>query len=363
MRRATSMRGSSTGLIVQYLTVHYHELALKGGNRPRFERALRENLKAALRGSGVVGVRSIAGRILVEVEDGAAETALERVLRVFGVAHAMRVVRLPREPAAVGDAVIAELARGGAGTFRICTRRVDKRYPMTSVDLDRAIGARVHEATGVPVRLKGAALEAHVVWLDGEALLGVEKRGGPGGLPVGTGGRVAALMSGGIDSPVAAWRLMKRGCRVDLVHFHSHPLVDRTTQEKARDLAAVLTPWQFQTRLHLVPLAEIQKEIRLKSPEALRVILYRRFMVRIAERISSGSRGAAASRITSAESASSEPTSAGLRKRVAALLVIGIILPGLRRTSTAQAAMQSSAVNWSPPCTICGKPICVARGR
>jgi thiamine biosynthesis protein ThiI len=135
------------------------------------------------------------------------------------------------------------------------------------------------------VRLKGAALEAHVVWLEGEALLGVEKRGGPGGLPVGTGGRVAALMSGGIDSPVAAWRMMKRGCRVDLVHFHSHPLVDRTTQEKARDLAEALNGWQLRTRLHLVPLARVQTEVRLHCPDALRVVLYRRFMVRIAERI------------------------------------------------------------------------------
>jgi thiamine biosynthesis protein ThiI len=96
---------------------------------------------------------------------------------------------------------------------------------------------------------------------------------------------VAALLSGGIDSPVAAWRLIHRGCRADFVHFHSYPLVDRTTQEKARDLVAVLTPWQFASRLHLVPLAEIQKEIRLKAPEAMRVVLYRRFMVRIAERI------------------------------------------------------------------------------
>ncbi|MHC4490921.1 MAG: tRNA sulfurtransferase, partial [Planctomycetota bacterium] len=104
-----------------------------------------------------------------------------------------------------------------------------------------------------------------------------------GGLPVGTGGRVAVLMSGGIDSPVAAWRMINRGCRADLLHFHSHPLVDRTTQEKARDLAEILTQWQYRTRLHLVPLAQVQTEVRLHCPERLRVILYRRFMVRIGE--------------------------------------------------------------------------------
>jgi thiamine biosynthesis protein ThiI len=125
----------------------------------------------------------------------------------------------------------------------------------------------------------------HLAVLRDEIPRAVEKRGGPGGLPVGTGGRVAALMSGGIDSPVAAWRMINRGCRADLVHFHSAPLVDRTTQEKARDIAVVLTKWQFRTRLYLVPLAEIQKEVRTKTPEPLRVILYRRFMMRIAERI------------------------------------------------------------------------------
>ena len=115
--------------------------------------------------------------------------------------------------------------------------------------------------------------------------VGFEKVGGPGGLPVGTGGRVAVLMSGGIDSPVAAWRMMRRGCRCDLIHFHSYPLVDRTTQEKARDLAEVLHPWQFHTRLHMVPLADIQQRIRVECPDRLRVVLYRRFMIRLSEKI------------------------------------------------------------------------------
>jgi thiamine biosynthesis protein ThiI len=269
---------------VEYLTVHYHELALKGANRPVFERTLRHNLAEALRSIGPAKVRSLAGRILIETEADP-ERVLARVTRVCGVAHAVRVEPFDWDVDAVGEAA-ARLVRDRApATFRISAKRADKSFPMTSVELDREIGARVHEATGVPVRLRGPELDVQIMVVPRQMLLATERRQGPGGLPVGTGGRVAVLMSGGIDSPVAAWRLIRRGCRADLIHFHSHPLVDKTTQEKARDLAALLNEWQFQTRLHLVPLAKAQTAVKLECPSALRVILYRRFMVRIAERI------------------------------------------------------------------------------
>jgi len=269
---------------VTVLAVHFHELALKGGNRPRFQRALCRNLKEALAGLGPCRVDAASGRILVETP-APAEEALARAADVCGVAYVLRVERLPRDLEVVGAAAAAEVERTRPESFRVSARRADKAFPLTSVDINRKVGALVHERTGVPVRLRGAALDLKVAVLRTEILLGVDRREGPGGLPVGTGGRVAVLLSGGLDSPVAAWRMLNRGCRADLVHFHSWPLVDRTTQEKARDLAAVLNRWQFRTRLHLVPLAEIQKEVRLKAPEGLRVILYRRFMVRIAGRI------------------------------------------------------------------------------
>ncbi len=266
------------------LTLHYHELALKGANRPRFVRALVVNARRALGELGPCRVGARGGRVVVETEADPA-AALARALKIPGVAHVMPVVRLPRDLDAVAAAALAEIARLAPASFRVSARRSDKSFPMTSVDIDRQVGARIHDATGIPVWLMGAEREVHLAVLPDEILLAVEKVGGPGGLPVGTGGRVAVLLSGGIDSPVAAWRMINRGCRAEFVHFHSYPLVDRTTQEKARDLVGVLAKWQFHARLHLVPLAEIQKEIRLKAPEALRVVLYRRFMVRIAERI------------------------------------------------------------------------------
>jgi thiamine biosynthesis protein ThiI len=268
-----------------HLTVHYHELSLKRGNRKRFERVLRRNIRRALHDLGPCRIEPAAGRLLVETE-GAAGEAVDRLCRVAGVAYVLRVRRLPLDLDEVGEAIAADLkGRADVENFRISARRVDKSFPLISQEIDAKVGAVVNRETGLPVRLKGADADVHVTVMPDEILVGFDKRQGPGGLPAGTGGRVAVLLSGGFDSPVAAWRVINRGCRADLVHFHSHPLVDKTTQEKARDLAEKLAWWQGPTRLHLVPLAPIQTEVKLHCPEPLRVILYRRFMVRIAERI------------------------------------------------------------------------------
>jgi thiamine biosynthesis protein ThiI len=269
---------------VTTLAVHFHEIALKGKNRRRFERQLRDNLNRAMKPLGAK-VRSQEGRILIET-DAPVDVARARARDVFGVAAVMQVERMPLDLEKVAARIIEAVKAQKPATFRVSTRRNDKRYPKSSVDVDREVGGMVHDATGVPVSLARPELNAMIYVLEGEMLVSVDKIPGAGGLPVGTGGRVAALLSGGIDSPVAAWRMMKRGCHVDFVHFHSHPLVDRKSIEKAQDLVERLTPWQFTSRLHLVPLAEIQKQIRLKCPDKLRVVLYRRFMVRLTERVS-----------------------------------------------------------------------------
>ncbi|PYN53362.1 MAG: tRNA 4-thiouridine(8) synthase ThiI, partial [Candidatus Rokuibacteriota bacterium] len=123
----------------------------------------------------------------------------------------------------------------------------------------------------------------HVEVLPAETFVYIDPSPGPGGLPVGASGTVAALLSGGIDSPVAAWRMMKRGCRVLFVHFHSVPYLPATSQGKARALVARLTEWQYDSRLLLVPFGEIQREVVLTVPPPARVVVYRRLMVRIAE--------------------------------------------------------------------------------
>jgi thiamine biosynthesis protein ThiI len=270
------------------LVVHYHEISLKRGNRPLFLRHLRQNLQRATSDVGPARVLQLPGRILVDLEGNARpEVARDRAARVCGVASVALGERGPSSLDAMKAAVARVIAGRRFASFRISARRAFKTYPMTSVELNRALGAFVLESTGSPTRvdLRRPELEIHVEVLPSETFVYADPVPGPGGLPVGASGTVAALLSGGIDSPVAAWRMMKRGCRVVFVHFHSVPYLPATSQDKARALVERLTEWQYRSQLFLVPLGEIQREVVLAVPPPLRVIVYRRMMVRIAERL------------------------------------------------------------------------------
>jgi thiamine biosynthesis protein ThiI len=268
----------------QSVIVHYHEVSLKRGNRPMFLRHLARNLEQATSDVGPVRLRQLSGRILLDVrQDAAAAAVCERASRVCGVASAAIAWRVPSTVEAM-KAVIAPLVDGRRfGSFRITARRAFKTYPMTSVELNRDLGAFVVERTGARVDLHHAELEIHVEVLPAETFIYVDRTPGPGGLPVGGSGTVLALLSGGIDSPVAAWRMIKRGCRVVFVHFHSVPYLPDVSQHKARALVERLTEWQYRSRLFVVPFGEIQREIVLSVPGPARVVVYRRMMIRIAE--------------------------------------------------------------------------------
>src|SRR3989337_4028386 len=153
------------------------------------------------------------------------------------------------------------------------------------MDVDRIVGAHVKESTGAKVNLTKPELTIYVQILSGETYFYLDKIQGPGGLPAGTGGLVVCLISGGIDSPVAAYRMMKRGCSVIFVHFHSYPYLSKTSQEKAGDIVEILNQYQQLSRLYHIPFGEIQNEIVLNTPSKYRVVLYRRMMIRIAEAI------------------------------------------------------------------------------
>ena len=266
------------------LVVHYHEISLKRGNRPLFLRHLRRNVERALAGTGPAGLEQLSGRLVVDLEGHPApETARDRVAQVFGVSSVTLAYRTPSTLPAM-KALLGRLLDGRAfPSFRITARRAFKTYPMTSVDLNRALGAFVLEQVPTRVDLENAAQEIHVEVLPAETYIALDRVEGPGGLPVGVSGTVAALLSGGIDSPVAAWRMMKRGCRVLFVHFHSVPYLPATSQAKARALVERLTAWQYASRLHLVAFGEIQREVVLSVPPPLRIVVYRRLMVRITE--------------------------------------------------------------------------------
>ena len=264
--------------------VHYHELGLKRGNRPLFLRHLARNVRRAISDLGEANLRQVSGRLLIELDEHPDAAAVrDRVRRVCGVASAALAFRVVSTVEAM-KAAVAELVEGRHfASFRISARRAFKTYPLTSVEINRQLGAFVLERVSTKVDLRQPELEIHVEVMPAETFVYVDPEPGPGGLPVGASGTVAALLSGGIDSPVAAWRMMKRGCRVVFVHFHSVPYLPPTSQEKARALVERLTAWQYDSTLLLVPFGEIQREVVLTVPPAARVVIYRRLMVRIAE--------------------------------------------------------------------------------
>jgi tRNA uracil 4-sulfurtransferase len=268
------------------IVVHYQEIALKGKNRPYFIGRLVRNIRDALCDLDVPQVRPLNGRIEVVLGPTAAYPDVRtRLERLFGVANFSRAGRTKPDIETIAAALIADLGDRETPSFRVSVKRSDKRFPMTSPQVEREIGGRIKSARGWKVDLSDPALTIHVEILGHEAFYFFGKDRGAGGLPTGVSGRVACMLSGGIDSPVAAFRAMKRGCSVLLVHFHSYPFLSRASQEKVRELAALLTMHQLHSRLRLVPFGEIQREIVLTVPQPLRIVLYRRMMVRIAERL------------------------------------------------------------------------------
>jgi len=268
------------------IVVHYHELALKGKNRPWFLARLVRNLREALADLDVRAVRALMGRIEVVLAPGVSRDLVgERIRRTFGVANFSYAGSTVLDLDAVGNAILEDLGSRTCRGFRVSARRADKRFPLTSPQIERDLGGRIKQARGWPVNLDEPDLTIHVELLTDRAFYFFGKERGPGGLPTGTAGRVVCLLSGGIDSPVAAHRMMKRGCAVTFVHFHSYPILSRASQEKARELVHLLTTWQHRSRLYLVAFGEIQQQVLLAVPGPMRVVIYRRLMMRIAEAI------------------------------------------------------------------------------
>jgi len=266
--------------------IRYHEIALKKGNRAYFTELLKKNLLASVKDLGAKEIRSLPARLLLTFKNDIPPAKLiERMATVFGVANFSMVERTARDIDALRTRILDSLNGNRFDSFRIETQRGDKAFPLTSPEINRQLGAAVKEKSGARVDLENAEFTVTVEILPRDAFFGFNKIPGAGGLPVGASGRVVALISGGYDSPVAAYRMMQRGCRLIFVHFHSAPFQDKTSQEKVRQLVAMLTRHQFTSRLYLVPFGEIQRQIVAAVARPLRVVLYRRMMLRIAEAI------------------------------------------------------------------------------
>jgi thiamine biosynthesis protein ThiI len=276
------------------IVIHYQEIALKGRNRPWFIARLVRNIRQATEDLNIQDVRVLMGRIEFVLGPAASwDAARDRLRDVFGIGNFARAGRAPLDVDAIAREILDDLGPDNPTSFRVSARRADKRFPLTSPQIEREVGGRIKEARGWTVNLDAPELTIHVEALSTDAFYYFGKERGPGGLPVGASGRVVALLSGGIDSPVASWRMMRRGCRVLFVHFHSYPILSRASQEKARELARLLTRFQFHSRLFLVPFGELQQKVVLSVAPPLRVVIYRRLMLRIAERIARQARAQA----------------------------------------------------------------------
>ena len=265
------------------LVAHYHEVGLKGRNRDFFEGQLTSNLKRALRGTGYNRVRRGFGRIVVDFDEGApiAEAA-ERASRVLGVAYIGCGRRIEPELDEMERVGLELLRAEPFESFAVRSRRTYSNVEMKSQQINVEIGHSFKEATGARVDLSNPDA---TIWIDlfgGAALIYRKRLLGPGGLPTGVSGKMLALLSGGIDSPVAIWRVARRGAEVEMVHFHGRPFTDPSSIRQASELAQQLTNYQLQAVLHLIPLGDIQREVVTHAPSSLRVILYRRMMLRIA---------------------------------------------------------------------------------
>ena len=266
--------------------IRYHEVALKRGNRPYFEELLRRNLRSSVEGLGLKEIKTLHGRLFM-VFNGEADCdeIRRRITCVFGVANFSFVERTPVDLDALKSGILDSLKGKEFSSFRIQTKRADKSFPLNSPEVNREVGGAVKAYSNARVDLKNAELTIGIEILSKDAFFCLDKIPGPGGLPVGASGRVISLISGGIDSPVAAYRMMQRGCRLIFVHFHSSPYLDKTSQEKVNVLVKMLTRRQFSSRLYMIPFGEIQRQIVTAVPRPLRVVLYRRMMVRIAEAV------------------------------------------------------------------------------
>ena len=282
----------------ELVLVRYGELALKGGNRRQFEDRLARNIRDAVRRISPVHVERRRGRLAVVPERRTEDVAF-RLREVFGIKSVSPAWGTTSEAEAIArcarpvllDALSA-MPPDREITFRVHASRGDKSFPMTSTDLDRFVAERVMPGLDrLRVRLDDPELELGIDVRAERAYVFVHRLPGPGGLPVGTLGRGLCLLSGGIDSPVAAWMAMKRGLHVAFVTFHSHPYVGDASKRKVVEIARILARWQQpESRLFVAPFAEIQTAIRDAAPESYRTVLYRRMMQRIAARIAESNR-------------------------------------------------------------------------
>lgn len=273
---------------MEYVVCHYHEIGLKGKNRRFFEEKLVADIKRVLEPELFEFVRRISGRILVKLTKKGSKKEREikeSLKKVFGLAYFAFAVNSDQKIEAIKKKTLELLKAKKFKSFKIATQRSKKDFPLTSQQINERIGESIVKKLKKQVDLKNPDLVCFIEIVENFAFLYLEKVKGPGGLPTSVSGKAVALLSGGIDSPVAAFAVMKRGVKIIFLHFHSFPHTDYASIEKAKEIVGLLSRYQGKSRLYLLPFAKIQEEILTKTPAKLRVVLYRRMMMRIAQKI------------------------------------------------------------------------------
>ncbi len=266
------------------------ELVLKGLNRRSFEDKLIGNARRRLKPFGAFRVYTKQSTLYVEPKEDSCDMdgAWEAMKRLFGVVGLSRARACEKDKDALLETarIYLDDRLRTAKTFKVESKRADKSFPMTSIQLSQYVGGELHEAyPNLTVDVHHPELTVYLEVRDYAAYVHADPEPGAGGLPVGIGGRAVSLLSGGIDSPVASWMIAKRGIALEMVHFFSYPYTSEEAKHKVLDLARLLTPWCGNLIVHVVPFTAIQEELRRKCPEELFTVLMRRFMMRIAEKV------------------------------------------------------------------------------
>lgn len=278
-------------MVYNILIVKYGEIGVKGKNRYIFENRLIRNIRNMLKPIGKFNVYKEYGRIYVDLEDYDYEEVIEEVRKVFGIVGVCPGVRAKKDYDTLKEIALKMLEEkidAGYKTFKVESRRGDKSFRLTSQEMSMDIGGYLLSKVGdrIDVDVRNPEIKIKCEYREFHTMVYSDTIPGYGGLPLGTNGRAMSLLSGGIDSPVATWMVAKRGMEVEAIHFHSYPFTSERSQEKVKDLAKILAKYCGRVRLHKVNILEIQKAIGENCNEEEATILSRRFMMRIAQKLS-----------------------------------------------------------------------------
>jgi thiamine biosynthesis protein ThiI len=266
------------------VVVHYSEIGLKGDNRPFFERHLVKNIKIAIRNTNYESVKRSYGNIIIRLrKDADNNVIIQRLAKIPGIKWYALAEEVKQDIKIIKREALKLSESSKRKTFKVNTRRSDKSFSLTSMEVDAAVGEAIRKKTSMKVKLKHSGFTLHIEICSGSAYLFTHKLKGIGGLPVDSAGTVLSLLSGGIDSPVASYLMMKRGCRIIFIHFMNEAM--QPSEDKITSLVKKLNDFQQQSRLYIVKFSKVQRAIIKQVPAKQRMIVYRITMFNIAVKV------------------------------------------------------------------------------